>query len=139
MQLADVKEIIECLPKGKTRFYYFKDRYALLLLSLATQAETSKRDIRASRFSKLLDKNVVKKVLQQNRGKALSAHDFDALWPIRYECYFLTLGVWGSKKRDSWFQTSRSGFNLVLQLNFSSAHDDPYRDLVDPNLSLIHI
>jgi hypothetical protein len=31
------------------------------------------------------------------------------------------------------FSTSRRGFNLVLQLNFSSRHDEPYRKLVDPD------
>ena len=37
MQLTDVQEIIACLPKCKTPFWYFKDRYALLLLGLAVR------------------------------------------------------------------------------------------------------
>jgi len=133
MQLAEAREIIECLPKGKTRFYYFKDRYALLLLSLAAHRCMSKKDLRSSRFARLLDKGVVREALCQCRGRNLAAEDFDAVWPIRYKCYFLTLATWGSKKRDSWYQTSRSGFNLVLQLNFSNEHDEPYKKLVDPN------
>ena len=131
MQLAEIKEIIECLPKGKTRFYYFKDRYALLLLRLAVVGETSKKSLKQSSFANLLDKEIVKKSIGLSRSSALSAETFDSYWPPRYECYFLTLGIWGSRFGD-WNQTSRRGYNLVLQLNFSSKHDDPYRKLVDP-------
>ena len=131
MDLADVKEIIDCLPKGKTRFYYFKDRYALLLLSLIVDGETSKKSLRRSSFSNLLDKELVKEAIKRSRGSRLSAETFEGFWPSRYECYFLTLGIWGSK-RGYWQQTSRPGYNLVLQLNFSSAHDEPYRKLIDP-------
>lgn len=131
MKLADAKEIIQCLPKGKSRFYYFKDRYALLLLSLFIQGETSKSALKRSSLSKLLDKDVVKRAIKQSSCSALSAETFNGLWPARYECYFLTLGVWGSKY-DHWTQTSRPGFNLVLQLNFSSAHDEPFRKWIDP-------
>ena len=131
MRRAELKEILRCLPRYRTRFYYFKDRYALLLLNLASVGETSKKDLKATPFAKLLDKNVVRQTLAQCRGRPLSAQDFDAYWPLRYECYFLTLGAWGS--RDGfWDQMSRKGYNLVLQLNFSSKHDEPYRRLVDP-------
>ncbi len=133
MQLVEAKEIIECLPRSKTRFYYFKDRYALLLLSLVTRNHASKKDLRTTRFAKLLEKDVVREALSQSRGEELTAEVFDTVWPVRYECYFLTLAIWGSKNRDSWYQTSRRGFNLVLQLNFSSEHDEPYKRLVDPN------
>lgn len=131
MRRAELKEILRCLPRYRTRFYYFKDRYALLLLNLAITGVTSKKELSASRYSRLLEKSVVKEILAQCRGRAISGQDFDAYWPSRYECYFLTLGVWGSRQ-GHWDQTSRKGFNLVLQLNFSSEHDVPYRKLVDP-------
>ncbi len=133
MRLNEAREIIDCLPKGKTRFYYFKDRYALLLLSLAAEEHRSKKELRSSRFARLLDKEVVREALSQSRGSELAAEDVDAVWPVRYECYFLTLAIWGSNRRDVYYQTSRNGFNIVLQLNFSSEHDDPYRRLVDPS------
>ncbi|MFK7889130.1 MAG: hypothetical protein AB8G16_19920 [Gammaproteobacteria bacterium] len=131
MNNKEIDEIIECLPKGKTPFYYHKDRYALLLLKLATEGIVTKRDISGGRFGQLLSKRVVKDVLGLCGDGKISAEHFDALWPLRYECYFLTLGRWGSRSR-TWDQTSRAGQNLVLQLNFSSEHDDPYRKLVDP-------
>ena len=120
-----------CLPKGKTRFYYFKDRYALLLLSLTSNQHASKRDIRNSQFAQLLDKAVVRTALYQAGHSGLCSETFDCVWPAHYQCYFLTLGMWGAKAKDPYLQTSRSGFNLVLQLNFSSEHDEPYRRLVD--------
>ena len=131
MQLAEAREIIECLPKGKTRFYYFKDRYALLLLSLLVSGRTSKQSLRTSSFSNLLNKAVVKTALERNRTKHLSPQTFEAVWPKYYECYFLSLGLWGAK-RGNWHQTSRPGYNLVLRLNFSSSHDVPYKKLIDP-------
>ncbi len=131
MQRAELKEILQCLPRYKTRFYYFKDRYALLLLNLAVSGETSKKELKTTRFGRLLEKEVVKATLAQCRGRALSGEDFEAYWPTRYECYYLTLGAWGSRS-GLWNQTSRRGYNLVLQLNFSSEHDEPYRRLVDP-------
>ena len=132
MQRAELREILQCLPQYKERFYYFRDRYALLLLNLAVADKVSKKELRTTRFSQLLKKTVVQEVLARSRGRRLSAKDFDAYWPAQYECYFLTLGVWGSEKSSSLYQTSRRGFNLVLQLNFSSKHDLPYRKLVDP-------
>ncbi len=131
MQRAELKEILQCLPRYKTRFYYFKDRYALLLLNLAVATETSKKELKSTRFARLLEKDIVKTTLAQCRGRALTGDDFEAYWPARYECYYLTLGAWGSK-HWMWNQTSRRGYNLVLQLNFSSEHDEPYRKLVDP-------
>ena len=132
MNLNDAREIIDCLPKGKTRFYYFRDRYALLLLSLGVAGPASKKDISQTRFAKLLDKQVVKEAIQRSRDSLLSPDTFNAYWPRKYECYFLSLGTWGSK-RGGWAQTSRPGYNLVLQLNFSAAHDRPYQRLVDPD------
>ncbi len=132
MKRAELKEILQCLPKYKKRFYYFRDRYALLLLKLAIENTTTKKGLRSTRFSKLLDKDVVRAAIKQCRDSVYTSEDFDAYWPVHYECYYLTLGVWGSQKSSDWHQTSRTGYNLVLQMNFSSKHDEPYRKLVDP-------
>ena len=132
MKREELKEIVELLPKGKMRFYYFKDRYALLLLQLAIQGEVSKKDLKQSPFAQLLEKEVVKESIRNARGTRLCAETFDTYWPRDYECYFLTLGLWGSRS-GGWWQTSRPGYNLVLQLNFSSKHDTPYRKLIDPD------
>lgn len=132
MQLDELKEIAELLPGGKTLFYYFKDRYALLLLQMAIEGEVSKKDIQQGPFARLLEKEVVKNSIRKARSSSLSANTFGCYWPHAYECYLLTLGFWGGR-RGQWWQTSRPGYNLVLRLNFSSKHDDPYRELIDPD------
>lgn len=132
MNISEAMEIIDCLPRGRTRFYYFKDRYALLLLSLAARhAALTKSELRRSRFAQLLDKPLVKSALGGCGKDRLSSTVFEAHWPDSYECYLLTLDVWGSRY-PRWDQTTRRGHNLVLQLNFSSEHDDQYRKLIGP-------
>ena len=74
MQLAEVEEIIECLPSSKTRFYYFRDRYALLLLSLYLEGEVSKKELKQSQFGKLLEKDIVRQAMQLSRSSKLSAN-----------------------------------------------------------------
>ncbi len=130
MQLSAVKEIIDCLPQGKTRFHYFKDRYALLLLSMAVAGSTTKPVVRRSAYARLLGKDVVKQALSRRGRTSISADDFHAWWPNRYQSYVLTLDHWGSNDRY-WDQVTRPGCNLVLQLNFSKEHDRAFETAVD--------
>lgn len=131
MEHQEVEEIIDCLPKGEMAFYYFKDRYALLLLELVLDRPMTKRELKHTAFSQLLEKSVIKSVLREQRGKPLTGETFK--WSVfgDPQAYNLSLSTWGSK-RATWVQTTRRGYNLVLQLNFSQAHDQYYRRLVDP-------
>lgn len=130
MQLTEVQEIIDCLPNGQTPFWYFRDRYALLLLGMLGD-EIGKRQVKRSTFSQLLDKAVVKSVFAEHRGRAVPRDAFEYRVAASPESYSLTLDTWGSNK-DWWMQTTRRGYNLVLQLNFPPEHDQAYRRLVDP-------
>ena len=65
MRRAELKEILRCLPRYRTRFYYFKDRYALLLLNLAITGDTSKKELSTTRYSKLLEKSATRSYLPQ--------------------------------------------------------------------------
>ena len=131
MQLADTEEIIACLPEGRTPFWYFRDRYALLLLSFLGDA-VEKRTLKRSPFAQLLDKSVVKDVFAEHRGKAVPREAFETHVAASPECYSLTLGTWGSNEHNTFVQTTRRGYNLVLQLNFPAEHNQAYRRLVDP-------
>ena len=135
MQDQAVQEIIECLPKGTTRFYYFKDRYALMLLAYTLGSGKPVHQVRHSRCGQLLNKPIIKNVLGSLGNGELTRSHLDAQWPRSAECYRLTLGQWGSckDKEWTWNQTSRKGANLVLQLNFSSKHDRPYYQLIQPD------
>lgn len=129
MELAEAREIIECLPSGRTPFPYYKDRYALLLLNLIIGSGCSKRDIEGTPFARLLNKSVVRDVLAASGDGTLRPLALEADWPQRYETYLLTLGTWDPCSRR-WGQTSRPGANLVLQLNFSSRHNELFRKIV---------
>lgn len=131
MNKEEINEIVECLPKGRTPFYYFKDRYALLLMSLAFDKPASKSDVVEAGLGRLLDKPVVKEAMGRCGSAKVSREICDQFWPDDFRTYMLTLGVWGSNDRY-WDQISRGGYNLVLQLNFSSRHTDEYYRLIDP-------
>ena len=54
MDMEQATEIIECLPKGRTIFHYFKDRYALELLSYHVGAGKPVAEVKRSRYGRLL-------------------------------------------------------------------------------------
>lgn len=130
MNAAEIAEIIDALPRGKTSFLYFKDRYALALLAMAIDEPVGKADIRRSPYARLLDKATVKEALNRYRQKPISADILNAWWPAVFQSYVLTLDTWGSGQRD-WDQTTRPGQNLVLQLNFSKEHERAYLKAFD--------
>lgn len=125
MKQEEIDEIIDCLPKGKTYFHYFAEKYALMLLSWHAREGRPIRQIRQSNFARLLDKKAVRSVLPTLGDGVLKA-DSLGIWPEMGECYFLTLGTIFE------CQNSRKGQSLVLHLNFSSQHDQPYRHLIQP-------
>ena len=130
MNKKDVNEIIECMPRGRTPFYYFKDRYALMLMSLAFTKPATKAEVRDAGFGRLLEKPVVKKAMGECGSGRVSSEVCDFYWPDEYRTYSLSLGRWGSQDRFG-DQVSRTGYNLVLQLNFSLRHTGRYHHLLD--------
>lgn len=130
MERAQAQEVIDCLPEGRTPFWYFRDRYALLLLAMLGDGVT-KADLRHSAFRQLLDKAVVKSVFAAHRGRAAPRGAFEKAVFDSPENYSLGLTTWGDKN-DAWSQTTRRGCSLVLQLNFPATHNVMYRRLVDP-------
>jgi hypothetical protein len=131
MKKQDAEEIIRCLPQDKTLFYYFKDYYAPLLLSKVVGDRTPVADIKKSRYAALLHKPIIKQVLAELGGSKMSREDLRYVWDPQGKHFLLTLDTWGSDKCDYYYQTSRRGHNLVLQLNFSYQHDRPYQKLVN--------
>ncbi len=135
MKLNDIKDIMDCLPAGRTKFYYFKDRYALLLLRYIVGKGRAIHDLKQSRFNRLIRKPVVQKMIKAAGDGRLTADTLRSVWPKHYHCYRLTLGIWGDRNRDARFynQTSRPGWNLVLQLNFSGRHNREYYRMLKPS------
>ena len=130
-QLA--KEIIACLPRGRTLFPYFEDRYAAYLLGRHVGDGMPIADIKRGRFAKLLARPNVAEIVARKGDGQLCAADLDYAWPLDPRFYRLTVGIWGEGKRDTWQQTSRDGYNLVLHLNFSTDHDKAFRNVFEDN------
>lgn len=125
------EEVIACLPNGRTVFHYFKDRFALMLLRQLIGSGARVADLKSGRYGALLARPPVKRALAGCGRGWLDAQALDLVWGTDARAFLLTLGQWGGS-RSRWQQTSRRGWNLVLQLNFSSEHDRRYRRLVRP-------
>ncbi len=126
-----INDIIADLPKDRTLYYYFKDRYALMLLSSAIGEGKTVRAIKQSPFARLLDRPLLKQLIANAGSGQISQQDLTNLWPVNPLCYRLTVGKWGSEPGATWQQTTRSEPNLVLHLNFSNQHDQAYKTLIE--------
>ena len=132
MDIKIAKEVIECLPQGKTAFHYYKDRYAAFILSEVIKKSCRVSDLKKSDYSGLLNKPVIKEIVARSGDGILRQDQLDLLWAESSEPFLLSLDTWGHGQRN-WDQVSRSGHNLVLQLNFSNKHDTLFRKLVNPD------
>lgn len=121
MKQQQVDEIIQCLPKGRTLFPYFRDRYAAMLLSWMFDDGCSIAHIKRSHFARLLEKQLLKEAIAHSGDGHMNEQLLSLSWPGQYEQFLLTLGCWGG---DSWRwqQTTRPGHNLVLQVNLHDGY-----------------
>lgn len=124
------REVMDCLPAGRTLFRYAKDDYAFLLLRMLGGREPSIHKLRQTPVRKLLEKPAVKPFLAACAGGTLAP---DALPENRYSseerCYRLSLDQWGgsSSRRWRWEQVSRKGASLVLQMNLNREQTEKLR------------
>lgn len=133
MDRQTANEVVACLVGERTLFHYYRDRYSIgLLRHLSRQQALSVAALKQSAYAPLLQKPRIKNVLADIGGKTLdechlAGHDYDA----DQDAFVLTLDTWGSERRSEqrWKQTSRPGYNLVLQLNFCRRHDRHYQAL----------
>ena len=138
MDIRELDELFRMLPEGRTVFHYFADRYATSLLGYACGDGTSVRELKRSRFSKLLRRPAIRDILAQSGGRPLRRDDFDAYWPATRQGYVLSLDRWGDDADDwerEYDQTCRPGYNLVLQLNFPRTHDRRFQDVFDESFN----
>lgn len=134
MDKSVLSEVMACLPRGRTLFHYFKDRYALMLLAEHAGCGIPVACLKKSAASRLLSKPVVKDVLASCGKTIVDETVLNSYWPDDVETFLLTLDEWGGGE-SSWQQTTRDGLNLVLQLNFSNRHDSLYQRMVRPEYS----
>jgi len=97
MDKEAVEFVLAALPQGRTVFYDFQDRFAILLLVEALEkAPLSIAAIKQSHLAPLLNKPVVKTLLSQLGRSTLKAEDLSTTWPSRVDGYRLTLSTWPS-------------------------------------------
>lgn len=132
MDLMELNNLILRLPKGRTPFSYFEQGYALRLLAYAVRTRLSLSALRRSPFQRLLDKPIIRSLLARVRHGMIYADDIRAAIPTLRVHYHLSVRTWGASFDHPWFQTSRPGYNLVLQLNFGDEHVRAYDHLIGP-------
>ena len=133
MDYATVNEVIDCTAKERDIFHYYKDRYAALLLAKIAGEGTSVRALKASAFGKLLEKPGVKEFVATVGNGEINQDGCENLWSYPLQTFVLTQSYWGGR-RPAWQQTSRKGYNLVLQLNFCNKHERQFEQLIKPKL-----
>lgn len=150
MNTTELSTIRSRLPQGRTKYYYYKDRYALQLLAWKLGKErVPVRKLKANATTKrFLSKSPAKEIIKKASDGILDSDQLSSYWPKHDKCHAfrLTVGQWGEESRvnDSWFQTSRAGLNLVLQLNFPASHNRDYHEKIkmdsgnDPFLFTCH-
>lgn len=128
-QLLD--EVIACLPKGKTHYRYFRGAYAPRLLSILMPEQQDLRSLKQSRFKPLLEHPVVKPVLADCGNGVLARADLSTAWQEPSLPFLLSVSRWGGNRERDWYQTSRFGENLVLQLNLPLEHQRQFQRYID--------
>lgn len=131
MKKQELEEIIACLSRDRTLYYYCKDRYVASLLRYFFSTGVSVGEIKRSQAAQLLRKPAVQQYLSRWGSGFLSTEGMDAFWPHEAEAFILTVGKWGDGSWG-WDQTSRPGYNLVLHLNLSEKHNRAFRRLLRP-------
>ena len=125
------REVIACLPRGKTHYRYYKGAYAPKLLSLLINGEAPLRALKHSRFKGFVDHPLVKPIAAACGNGALTQSQLNEVWREPSLPFLLTVRRWGDNRDRGWYQTSRFGENLVLQLNLSKQHWRMYTRYID--------
>jgi hypothetical protein len=94
MEMKTIKEVLDCLPTGKTAFNYYKDRYAVFLLSQVIGRQCAIADLKKSVYSGLLHKPLVKDVMAQSGDGILYKEQLEMAWSMATEPFLLTLDSW---------------------------------------------
>jgi hypothetical protein len=136
MHPRDLDAVLRAEGSAPIPFPYRKGDYALHLLLLGIGGGRPLSVLRQGPFRRLLEKPIVRRALASVSNGVLAPRHLEALFAAQRESFSVTLGRWGADKPRDWgsryYQTSRPGQNLVVQLNFPASHDRAYVDLIKP-------
>ena len=135
MDRSSLDFVRDALAGPRRLFYYSKDEYARYLLERQVREHPIKlQEIQQGPWAKLLERPLIKAqratwgdgMLRQEQLQLMQSPS-----PLKFR---LTFGEWGDRRQrwSNWDQTSRPGYNLVLQLNFAGDHNQQYQELLQP-------
>jgi len=125
---AEFDRIHATLDKGRSPFRYYRDFYALYLLSQACQESASLSQLRSTPLGKLLNKPAAQPLLSMCGDGKITPERINYQWQEPSLPFLITAGCWHGE--SDWSQVSRKGCNLVLRLNFTAEHDRTFRRLL---------
>ena len=133
MTPLEIEFIEKTIGSEQKHFYYYRDKYALQLLKYHVKDRMKINELKGSRYQGLLNKQIVHNILKSCGHSTLHAEKLLDQPVLDGKEFNYTITRWGEyvpHRNDSWFQTSRPGLSLVLQLNFDSWHNYKYHQLI---------
>ena len=97
MDIQLAKEIVACLPRGRTLFRYYPGRFAFLLLASVARRYATVAELKASPFARLLQREDVKQFLSDCGDGKLCRAQLQQVWQELSYCFRLSLGGWVGK------------------------------------------
>ncbi|MEM6732487.1 MAG: hypothetical protein AAF658_13090, partial [Myxococcota bacterium] len=132
MHLREVRGLFSDLSERDPIFHYFRGRHALLLLQDRIRAGgASVRELRTTPDARLLETETAREALASAGGGFLRREHLENVWR-RHLSYRITLTRWGNSNERNGQQTSRLGYNLVVQLNLPRSHESVYQTTIRP-------
>ncbi len=134
MDKQQIREALECLKDEKRVFSYAPGMFALHRLKEVVGKEPQKVSaLRAAGAGRLLQAPAVRQFLRTVPDGVVRPAAFELLRPSGTKYFRLRVTSWnGGASGEPWGQTSRKGYNLVLQLNLGAEHLHEYRRLLRP-------
>ncbi|MBI1182631.1 hypothetical protein GC194_00055 [bacterium] len=134
---TDEVEELKAIFEEPADVYYYKDKHLIDRLLGKTNASILLSSLKQMPEKVLLQKEWFKKeIMSKCQNAALQRAQLAHYWPADTTRFVITTAAWGTAPakyyKDSWYQTSRSGFNLVLQVNFCEEHNQKYYSLLKP-------
>lgn len=133
MKLQTWRDVVTCLPVGRTVFRYAPDQFAVMVLRYLLEAGHDAAELKRSRFGRLFERKPVRELLAAHGRADLTVNHLHYVQLDKSAPWRLSLGRWGNEKHWRWQQVSRPGVNLVLQLDFTRQHDETFDRLLGGN------
>jgi len=130
LEIEFIEKTIGSEPKP---FDYYRDKYALQILKYHVKDRMKISELKNSPYQGLLSKPVIQEILKTCGDQVLRADRLSDLQAEKQMDFNYTISKWGEyipHRNDSWFQTTRPGLSLVLQLNFDAWHNYQYHQFI---------